>query len=172
METVEEYPISKARIAGLVFVDETILQKPAIPVWWLPINNKESILHAKVFEAAVAGCDTIFIVIPWHLIEFYNQYMKTFEYVEDPLTEPNDDKLGVFPDDARRCVPVYTIPLHTEQYWQAFSDVYSSLYIPSFVNNITKNSESPLFKFEKFYFTFTDCLFNNRAALLGKENYL
>jgi hypothetical protein len=118
--------------AGIIPVAnlQTDIQTP-IPEILLPVNNGFSAIQKSVFECAMAGCNTIWIVANNDLAPIIRKVIG--DWIYDPVYY--ERTFTKFYSDHRREVPIYYVPIHPKDRarrdsygWSILHGVYSSWY--------------------------------------------
>ena len=102
-----------------------------LPQVMLPVNNGFSAIQKSVFECAMAGCKTIWIVANNDLAPVVRKHIG--DWVYDPVYY--ERTFTKFYSDHRREIPIYYVPIHPKDRdrrdsygWSILYGVYSSWY--------------------------------------------
>jgi len=123
---------SHVHTAGIIPVAnlQTDIQTP-IPEILLPVNNGFSAIQKSVFECAMAGCNTIWIVANHDLAPIVRKVVG--DWIYDPVYY--ERTFTKFYSDHRREIPIYYVPIHPKDRarrdsygWSILHGVYSSWY--------------------------------------------
>ena len=109
MEVTREDNTKYFHLAGIVPVAGQALDfKQPWPDCMMPIAPDFSLLEAAVTECAWAGCDTIWIICNDDIGPLIRK--KIGDFVGDPVWAYR--KFDPFPDESKRQIPVYYVPIH------------------------------------------------------------
>lgn len=109
MEVTRENNTKYFHLAGIVPVAGQPLDfKQPWPDCLMPIAPDFSLIEAAVAECAWAGCDTIWIICNDDIGPLIRK--KIGDFVGDPVWAHR--KFDPFPDDSKRQIPVYYVPVH------------------------------------------------------------
>jgi hypothetical protein len=123
---------SHIHTAGIIPVAnlQTDIDTP-IPAVLLPVNNGFTAIQKSVFECAMAGCNTIWIVANNDLAPIIRKVVG--DWVYDPVYY--ERTFTKFYSDHRREIPIYYVPIHPKDRarrdsygWSILYGVYSSWY--------------------------------------------
>jgi|TARA_R110000787_G_scaffold63777_4_gene144544 hypothetical protein len=118
--------------AGIIPVAnlETDIETP-IPEILLPVGNGFTAIQKSVFECALAGCNTIWIVANNDLAPIIRKVVG--DWIYDPVYY--ERTFTKFYSDHRREIPIYYVPIHPKDRdrrdsygWSILYGVYSSWY--------------------------------------------
>ena len=118
--------------AGIIPVAnlQTDIDTP-VPEVLLPVNNGFTAIQKSVFECAMAGCNTIWIVANNDLAPIIRKVIG--DWVYDPVYY--ERTFTKFYSDHRREIPIYYVPIHPKDRarrdsygWSILYGVYSSWY--------------------------------------------
>ena len=100
--------MSKLHLAGIIPVANlTTDLELSIPEVLLPFNSDWSAIQKSVFECALAGCNTIWIVANDDLAPAVRKVVG--EWIYDPVYYEGPSK---FNSEQRREIPIYYVPIH------------------------------------------------------------
>jgi hypothetical protein len=124
------------------------------PWYMLPIDNGFSMIQKSVFECAIAGCQTIWIVANDDIAPIIKHHVG--EWVYDPVYYYRKEK---FYKDKRKEIPIYYVPIHPKDRdrrdsygWSALYGMHSAWYVSQRLSKwITP---------EKYYVSFPHAAFN------------
>ena len=109
MEVTRENNTKYFHLAGIVPVAGQPLDfKQPWPDCLMPIAPDFSLLEAAIAECAWAGCDTIWIICNDDIGPLIKK--KIGDWVGDPVWSYR--KFDPYPDDSKRQIPVYYVPIH------------------------------------------------------------
>jgi len=123
---------SHIHTAGIIPVAnlQTDIDTP-VPEVLLPVNNGFTAIQKSVFECAMAGCNTIWIVANNDLAPIIRKVIG--DWVYDPVYY--ERTFTKFYSDHRREIPIYYVPIHPKDRarrdsygWSILYGVYSSWY--------------------------------------------
>ena len=121
----------------------------------LPVDAGFTAIQKAVFECAIAGCKTIWIVANDDLAPIVKKIVGEWTY--DPVYYSRTH--AVFPNDHRREIPIYYVPVHPKDRdrrdsygWSALYGIYSAWY----ASNLISKWVVP----EKYYVTFPMSAYN------------
>jgi len=136
----------------------------------LPVDQQFSMIQKSVFECAIAGCQTIWIVANDDMAPIIRKTLG--DWVYDPVYYYRKDK---FYKDKRKEIPIYYVPVHPKDRdrrdsygWSALYGMYSAWYVASRLSKWIVP--------EKYYVTFPHSVFNiyslreNRQLISHHEN--
>lgn len=124
------------------------------PWFMLPVDNGFSMIQKSVFECAIAGCQTIWIVANDDIAPIIKHHIG--EWVYDPVYYYRKEK---FYKDKRKEIPIYYVPIHPKDRdrrdsygWSALYGMHSAWYASQRLSKwITP---------EKYYVSFPHAAFN------------
>tara|TARA_B100000131_G_scaffold292269_1_gene306582 strand:+ start:38913 stop:39806 length:894 start_codon:yes stop_codon:yes gene_type:complete len=124
------------------------------PWFMLPVDNGFSMIQKSVFECAIAGCQTIWIVANDDIAPIIKHHIG--EWVYDPVYYYRKEK---FYKDKRKEIPIYYVPVHPKDRdrrdsygWSALYGMHSAWYVSQRLSKwITP---------EKYYVSFPHAAFN------------
>jgi len=109
MEVTRENNTKYFHLAGIIPVAGQPLDfKQPWPDCLMPIAPDFSLLEASVAECAWAGCDTIWIICNDDIGPLIKK--KIGDFVGDPVWSYR--KFDPYPDESKRQIPVYYVPIH------------------------------------------------------------
>ena len=109
MEVTREDNTKYFHLAGIIPVAGQALDfDQLLPDCLLPIAPDFTLLEAAVAECAWAGCDTIWIICNDNVSPLIKK--KIGDFVGDPVWAYR--KFDPFPNDSKRQIPVYYVPVH------------------------------------------------------------
>jgi hypothetical protein len=121
----------------------------------LPVDAGFTAIQKAVFECAIAGCKTIWIVANDDLAPIVKKIVG--EWIYDPVYYSRTH--AVFPNDHRKEIPIYYVPVHPKDRdrrdsygWSALYGIYSAWY----ASNLISKWVVP----EKYYVTFPMSAYN------------
>lgn len=136
----------------------------------LPVDQGFTMIQKSVFECAIAGCQTIWIVANDDVSPIIRKTLG--DWVYDPVYYHRKDK---FYKDKRKEVPIYYVPVHPKDRdrrdsygWSALYGMYSAWYVASRLSRWIVP--------EKYYVTFPHSMFNiyslreNRQLISHHQN--
>ena len=104
----------------------------ATPSVLLPINVGFTAIQKSVFECAMAGCQTIWVVANDDLAPIVKKVIG--EWVYDPVHY--NRTFGGFPAEVRKDIPIYYVPVHPKDRdrrdsygWSALYGMYSAWFV-------------------------------------------
>ena len=109
MESVEETHIERKHLVGIIPVaghDKHDFNQPW-PDCLMPIASGYSLIESSVVECAWAGCKSIWIVVNGDFAPIIRK--KIGDWVQDPVW--NDRKFDPKPNESRRRIPVFYVPI-------------------------------------------------------------
>jgi hypothetical protein len=114
----------KTHLAGIIPIAgiETQLDTK-IPEILLPINRGFTAIQKSVFECAMAGCNTIWIVANDDLAPIVRKIVG--EWIYDPVYH---SRISRFSSEERREIPIYYVPIHPKDRDRRDSYGWSVLY--------------------------------------------
>jgi len=116
--------MSKFHLAGIVPVANLKSDFDLItPEIMLPVNKGFTAIQKSVFECAMAGCSTIWIVANDDLAPIVRKNVG--EWVYDPVYY---SKLSRFSSESRREIPIYYVPIHPKDRDRRDSYGWGALY--------------------------------------------
>jgi len=126
----------------------------AYPWCLLPVDEGFSMIQKSIFECAIAGCQTIWIVANDDMAPIIRKTIGEWTY--DPVYYYRKEK---FYKDKRREIPIYYVPIHPKDRerrdsygWSALFGIHSAWYVSSRLSKwITP---------EKYYISFPHSAFN------------
>jgi hypothetical protein len=124
------------------------------PWFMLPVDNGFSMIQKSVFECAIAGCQTIWIVANDDIAPIIKHHVG--EWVYDPVYYYRKEK---FYKDKRKEIPIYYVPIHPKDRdrrdsygWSALYGIHSAWYVSQRLSKwITP---------QKYYVSFPHSAFN------------
>jgi len=94
-----------------------------LPEIMMPVNNGYSAIQKSVYECALVGCQTIWIVANTDLAPIIRKTIG--EWIYDPVYYSTRSR---FPSDARKEIPIYYVPIHPKDRNRRDSYGWSVLY--------------------------------------------
>ena len=140
------------------------------PAYMLPVATDFSAIQKAVFECAMAGCQTIWIVANDDEAPILRECVG--EWVYDPVYY---GRLGRYPSEARKEIPIYYVPIHPKDRDRRDSYGWSVLYGINSAWRLSKMMSQWLIP-DKYFVTFPMnaynpyCLRNFRAKISDFEN--
>jgi hypothetical protein len=144
--------------------------KTPFPAILLPVDNGFSAIQKSVYECAMAGCSTIWIVANDDLAPLVRKVVG--DWVYDPVY--HNRNLTKFHSNVRKEVPIYYVPIHPKDRNRRDSYGWSVLY-GELMAWKTANSISGWLTPDKYYISFPLALFDlskireNRKLIRDKE---
>tara|TARA_R110002020_G_scaffold9035_5_gene36180 strand:- start:100 stop:1002 length:903 start_codon:yes stop_codon:yes gene_type:complete len=109
-----------------------------VPECMLPIDPGFTAIQKAVFECAVAGCQTIWIVANDDLAPIIKKVVG--EWIYDPVYYSR--KHSMFPSEERKEIPIYYVPIHPKDRdrrdsygWSALHGVYSAWRVANTISH-------------------------------------
>ena len=142
-------------LAGIIPVanfDDTF--NMAYPWYMLPVDGGFSMIQKSVFECAIAGCQTIWIVANDDVAPIIKHHIGEWTY--DPVYYYRKEK---FYKDKRKEIPIYYVPIHPKDRdrrdsygWSALYGMHSAWYVSHRLSKWVVP--------EKYYVSFPHAAFN------------
>ena len=124
------------------------------PWCMLPVDEGFTMIQKSVFECAMAGCQTIWIVVNDNLAPLLKKVVGEWTY--DPVYYFRKDK---YYKDKRKEIPIYYVPIHPKDRqrrdsygWSALYGMHSAWYVSSRLSKWIVP--------EKYYISFPHSIFN------------
>jgi len=140
MDNVEEAYVERKNLVGIIPVaghDKRDFNMPW-PDCMMPIASGYSMLESSVVECAWAGCKSIWIVVNDDFARIIRK--KIGDWVSDPVY--NDRKFDPKPNESRRRIPVYYVPVplkHRDKIDSlSWSVIHGALTSFKLTNNLSK----------------------------------
>ena len=162
---------ARLHMAGIIPVANiTTDHRSAFPEILLPVDNGFSAIQKSVYECALAGCSTIWIVANDDLAPIVRKIVG--DWIYDPVYY--DRNLTKFHSNVRKEIPIYYVPIHPKDRNRRDSYGWSVLYGELMAWKTAYNISSWLTP-DKYYVTFPLALFDlskireNRKLIRDKE---
>ena len=141
-----------------------------LPEVLLPIDNGFCAIQKSVYECALAGCSTIWIIANDDLAPIVRHIIG--DWIYDPVYF---NRMSKFPSHERREIPIYYVPIHPKDRERRDSYGWSALY-GQFIAWHTANKISNWLTPNKYYISFPMGIFDfsvirdNRKLIRDKKN--
>ena len=142
-----------------------------LPDCMMPINKNYTLVEHAVYECALAGCDTIWLVCNDDIAPIVRY--RIGDYVQDPVYVSRKAK---FPSEHRRRIPIFYVPIHPKDRdkrdclaWSVLHGAITSLKVSSQLSKWV----SP----DKYYVSFPYGVFpaeevrEHRKLISSKKNF-
>jgi len=139
-------------LAGIIPIAESIsrFKMPWHDVL-MPLGENYFLIHKSIYDCALAGCETIWLVCPRDIEPLLRKIVGDF--IEDPVYHLRFHAPKEKRHEQKKFIPIYYVPIAPKDYKRRESLIWSLIY-GAFVANSISTSISGWLKPESFFITF------------------